>query len=217
MHRFLAIFVFLAAAAVAQTNRGSISGTVTDPSTAVVPGAAVRVTNVGTNELRTTSTAANGTFSVSDLEPVEYRIEISAQGFKKEIVDNVKVDTASVATVNVKLETGSVDTKVTVQASAVMIDTESGTLSNTVNTRQIEDAPLLNRSVLDLALTLPNVTGDAGSVPRLQPDARRRPAHEHEYHVGRHEQYRRLICAHDCELHAGDGAGIYRADVGLLC
>jgi hypothetical protein len=163
MNRFVAIFVFLAAAVFAQTNRGSITGTVTDPSTAVVPGATVKVVNIGTNEPRTVTTAANGTFSVTDLEPVEYRIEIQAQGFKKEIVDHVKVDTASVATVNATLETGSVDTKVTVQASAVMIDTESGTLSNTVTTRQIEDAPLLNRSVLDLALTLPNVSGDAGS------------------------------------------------------
>src|SRR5580700_8422604 len=163
MNRFVAICVLLCATGLAQTNRGSISGTVTDPSTAVVPGATVKVTNMGTNEARTVTTAANGTFSVTDLEPVDYRVEIEAKGFKKEVVDHVKVDTASVATVDVKLETGSVDTKITVQASAVMIDTESGTLSNTVTTRQIEDAPLLNRSVLDLALTLPNVAGDAGS------------------------------------------------------
>jgi hypothetical protein len=163
MNRFVAIFVFTAVAAIAQTNRGGVSGTVTDPSTAVVPGATVKVINQGTNEVRTVTTAGNGTFTVTDLEPVQYRVEIQAQGFKKEVVNDVKVDTASMATVNVKLEAGSVDTKVTVEASAAMIDTESGTLSNTVTTRQIEDAPLLNRSVLDLALTLPNVAGDAGS------------------------------------------------------
>ena len=129
----------------------------------MVPGATVKVTNIGTNQVRTATTAGNGEFSVADLEPVEYRLEISAQGFKKEVIDHVKVDTASIATVNVQLETGSVDTKVTVEASAVMIDTSSGTLSSTVTQRQIEDAPLLNRSVLDLALTLPNVGGDAGS------------------------------------------------------
>src|SRR5580700_5779191 len=163
MNRFVAICVLLCATGLAQTNRGGVSGTVTDPSTAVVPGATVKVINQGTNEVRTVTTAGNGTFTVTDLEPVEYRVEIQAQGFKKEVVNDVKVDTASMATVNVKLEAGSVDTKVTVEASAVMIDTESGTLSNTVTTRQIEDAPLLNRSVLDLALTLPNVAGDAGS------------------------------------------------------
>src|ERR1700693_1816123 len=121
MNRFVAMCVLLCATGLAQTNRGSISGTVTDPSTAVVPGATVKVTNMGTNEARTVTTAANGTFSVTDLEPVDYRVEIEAQGFKKEVVDHVKVDTASIATVKVTLETGSVDTKVTVQASAVMI------------------------------------------------------------------------------------------------
>src|SRR5271155_5392581 len=120
MTRFVAIVMFLASAAFAQTNRGSISGTVTDPSSAVVPGATVKVTNMGTNEARIVTTATNGTLSVTDLEPVDYRVEIEAQGFKKEVVDHVKVDTASIATVRVTLETGSVDTKVTVQASAVM-------------------------------------------------------------------------------------------------
>ncbi len=163
MHRLVAIVLVSAVGAFAQTNRGSIAGTVTDPSSAVVPGAVVKVTNIGTNQVRTVTVAGNGAFSVADLEPVEYRLEITAQGFKKEVIDKIKVDTASIATVNIKLETGSVDTKVTVQASAVMIDTSSGTLSSTVTQRQIEDAPLLNRSVLDLALTLPNVGGDAGS------------------------------------------------------
>ena len=163
MHRLVAISFFLAAAVLAQTNRGSITGTVTDPSNAVVPGATITVTSLGTNQVRTATTSASGAFSVADLEPVEYRVEVSAQGFKKEVIDHVKVDTASIATVNIHLETGSVDTKVTVEASAVMVDTASGTLGGTVTERQIDDAPLLNRSVLDLALTLPNVGGDAGS------------------------------------------------------
>ena len=46
---------------------------------------------------------------MADLEPVEYRLEVSAQGFKKEVIDNIKVDTASIATVNIKMEPGSVD------------------------------------------------------------------------------------------------------------
>src|SRR5271165_935108 len=106
MNRLVAIFLVLAAAVFAQTNRGSIAGTVTDPSNSVVPGATVRVTNIGTNQVRTATTAGNGEFSVADLEPVEYRLEITAQGFKKEVIDNVKVDTASIATVKVQLETG---------------------------------------------------------------------------------------------------------------
>jgi hypothetical protein len=152
-----------AAILVAQTNRGGINGTVSDPSGAVVPNATVTITNVGTNETRKTQTSTIGTFSVQDLEPVVYRIQVEADGFKKEVVENVKVDTATVETVLVKLEAGSVNTQITISANAVMVNTESGTTGSTVTEREIQDVPLLNRSVLDLALTLANVSGDAGS------------------------------------------------------
>jgi hypothetical protein len=146
-----------------QTNRGAISGTVTDQTQSLISGASVTITNLGTNEIRKAMTSQNGTYTVPNLEPVLYRVEVEASGFKKAVVDGIKVDTASTATVNVTLEAGSVETKVTVTAEAPLINTESGTASNTVTQRQIEDAPLVNRSVLDLALTLPNVSGDAGS------------------------------------------------------
>src|ERR1035438_9177374 len=95
MSRLVAMVLLASAALFAQTNRGSISGTVTDASAATVPGATVKITNLGTNEVRNSTTSSNGTFTVSDLEPVEYRIEVSAKGFKETVVDHVKVDTAS--------------------------------------------------------------------------------------------------------------------------
>ncbi len=146
-----------------QTNRGGIAGTVTDQSQAVVANATVTITNAGTNEVRTAKTAGNGTYAVANLEPVTYQIKVELPGFKTEVIKDVKVDTAETSSVNIMLQTGSVDTKVTVEANATMIDTQSGTASNTITEQQIQDAPLLNRSVLDLALTLPNVSGDAGS------------------------------------------------------
>ena len=156
---FFLCAVFLAA----QTNRGAISGTVMDPSGAVIPGATVTVTSVGTQQTRRVTTSNLGTFTVQDLEPVTYKVTVEAQGFKKEVIEGVKVDTASTASVNVSLETGTVETQVTVSADVVMVNTESGNSSSTINERQIQDVPLQNRSVLDLALTLPNVSGDAGS------------------------------------------------------
>ena len=163
MVRSVAMFIVLTSALVAQTNRGSISGTVTDATGASVPGASVTVTSLGTNEVRHAKTAENGTYSILDLEPVTYRIEVESSGFKKASIDSVKLDTSTNATVNVRLETGSIDTKVTVEAEAVAVDTSSGTSSSTITERQIQDVPLVNRSVLDLAMTLPNVAGDAGS------------------------------------------------------
>src|SRR5579872_3463610 len=163
MRRLVAILSLTALSLFAQTNRGSITGTVMDASKAVIAGASVTITNNGTNEKRKATTSDIGVYSVLDLEPVTYTVEVEIQGFKKAVINDVKVDTASVATVNVTLEPGSVDTKVTVSAEATMITTDSGTASNTITERQIDDAPLVNRSVLDLALTLPNVSGDAGS------------------------------------------------------
>src|SRR5215469_9426087 len=163
MNRLVAIALWSAFSVFAQTNRGSINGTVTDQTGGVIAGASVTVTNRGTNEVRKVTTSDTGAFSVPNLEPVTYQLEAESQGFKKQVVKDIKVDTASNTTVNVTLQAGSVDTAVTVTAESTSIDTQSGTSSNTVNERQIQDVPLLNRSVLDLAMTLPNVSGDAGS------------------------------------------------------
>src|SRR6201991_2917937 len=158
------VFVIICAAVVfGQTNRGAISGSVLDQNGGAVPGATVTVTNIGTNQSSKVSTSSTGTYSVSSLEPVTYRVVVEATGFKKAILESVKVDTASVASANVTLETGAVAETVTVNSDAPLISTESGTTSQTIGERQLRDLPLNNRSVLDLAVTAPNVTGDAGS------------------------------------------------------
>jgi hypothetical protein len=147
----------------AQTNRGSISGTVKDQSGGMIAGASITVVNAGTNETRHLKSTAQGEFTVTDLEPVMYNITVEAQGFKKELIRSVKVDTASVASIVATLQPGSISTEITVTAEAATVNTESGTTSATITQREIRDAPLVNRSVLDLALTLPNVSGDAGT------------------------------------------------------
>src|SRR5436190_24329545 len=97
----------------AQTNRGGITGTVFDPAGAAVPGAAVTVTNAGTNQKIVGKTSGAGSYNMPSLEPVVYRIEVEAPGFRKKLVDNVKVDTASIVTVDIKLETGTLASEVT--------------------------------------------------------------------------------------------------------
>ncbi len=222
MSRLVALALLASAAVLGQTNRGSISGTVTDPSGGAVPGAAIKVTNLGTNEVRNTTSSSAGSFTVTDIEPVKYKLEVSAPGFKVAVVNEIKVDTATVASVAIKLETGSVETKVTVQAQAVMVNTDSGTLSSTITERQIDDAPLLNRSVLDLALTLPNVAGDAGSEDPVLVSVTPCPGCNLTIGGGRplqfldpgrrQQQHRRQPRAHHRQLHPRDGPGIHRAD-----
>ncbi len=147
----------------AQSNKGGISGTVFDQNGAVVPGATVVITDLGTLKTITVTTSESGSYALRLLDPVTYSVRVEAQGFKKAIRENVKVDTATVVTVDMSLETGSVGETVTISSEAPLINTESATTTQTISERQIQDIPLNNRSVLDLAVTVPNVTGDAGS------------------------------------------------------
>jgi len=149
----------------AQTNRGGISGTVFDPQGAVVPDATITVINVGTNQKFTTKTTNSGAYVFSNLDPVTYRVEVETPGFRKAVYEGVKVDTATTVTRNVNLLPGSVATIISVEAQAPLMNTESGTQSQTITARQMQEAPLFNRSVLDLALTAPNVSGTAPPRP----------------------------------------------------
>ena len=155
--------ILCAAHAAAQTNKGAIDGTVTDTSGAVIPGATVTVVNLGTGETFRTVTSDRGTFSFPILDPVEYRITVELQGFKPAEVNRIKVDTATPATANVKLEVGQLSDEVTVTATRPLVNTSSGTPGQTITERQIVETPLNNRSVLDLALTVANVSGAAGT------------------------------------------------------
>ena len=152
-----AVFAF------AQTNRGGISGTVFDKTGAVVPGAVVTITNVGTNRSQRLTTSEEGAYTATALEPVVYSITVEAQGFKKSAVNSIKVDTAVTTTVNITLEPGAVETIVNIVAEGALINAESGTPGQTITERQIRDLPLNNRSVLDLVLTVGNVSGVAGT------------------------------------------------------
>ena len=157
------VFIIVALSLSAQTNRGSIVGTITDNTGAIIPGAIVTVTNVGTNQSQKVTTSNDGAYSVTLLDPVVYRITVEAQGFKKTIIKDVKVDTAATITANVSLELGEVTNEVTISAETPLMNSEKGAISQTISERQLQDIPLNNRSVLDLAVTIPNVSGDAGS------------------------------------------------------
>ena len=164
--RFTRIFIFillLTATIIGQTNKGGITGTVTDAKGAPIPGATVTVTNAGTNQKVVIVTSDEGSFSANTLDPVVYNVAVEATSFKKALVEKVKVDTATVSTVNVMLEAGNISEQVTIQADLQTVNTESGTTSQTITERQLRDLPLNNRSVLDLAATMPNVAGDPGS------------------------------------------------------
>ena len=179
----LAVVLLLAVAVAGQTNRGGISGTVMDINGAAIPNATVTITNVGTNQKATLQTSEDGAFSANSLDPVVYNVTVEAPGFKRSVVEAVKVDTAVIVPVDVILQAGAVDEQVTVLADSPLLNAESGATSSTVTERQIRDIPLFNRSVLDLAATAPacNITSTgtmtavstltASTTERLNPGA----------------------------------------------
>lgn len=132
-----------------------ISGTITDPNGAVISGARIVVKSSATGlELKATS-AANGTFTIPAVATGVYTVTIEAQGFKKTVVQDVKVDTATPATVNATLEIGAATESVVIQGGGEVLQTQSANISTTITGRQITETPLTSRDALDLVLLLP--------------------------------------------------------------
>src|SRR4051812_34767786 len=96
----LCAFAF-ALTTVAQSNKGTITGTITDPNGAVVKEAKVTVTNVATGESREVTTGDEGTYTIPALDPGIYKVEVMAQGFSPSVINEVKLDTASRQAVDV--------------------------------------------------------------------------------------------------------------------
>jgi hypothetical protein len=141
-----------AASAFAQSNAGSLNGTVVDQSGAVVANATVVITDNGTNKERTLQTSGEGTFTVPQLEVGTYTVKITAAGFKSYTATQLKIDVAQPYTLNVALEPGGVTENVTVVAGTDIINSADAQLSTTVSQRQIVELPLNGRNPLSLIL-----------------------------------------------------------------
>src|SRR5579872_244430 len=116
----------------AQTTTGSIVGTVTDPSGAVIGGAAITITNIGTNiSVKTTSDSA-GNFVVTPLEVGHYSVAVEAPGFKKSVRSDVPVNVQDRVRVDAALEVGAVTDTVEVAGSAPLLQTDTSYLGQVV-------------------------------------------------------------------------------------
>ena len=153
----LLALIVSAAAALAQSSSGSLNGTITDPGGASVSGARVTVRNNATGAERDTTSKEDGSFVFPTLERGIYTVTVEAAGFKKSVAQEVVVETASPAQVNIGLEIGSVGETVTVTAAQEVINATTSTLTNVINTRQVQDLPLPTRNPLDLAGLQPGV------------------------------------------------------------
>src|SRR5262245_7666813 len=145
------------AAALAQQETATIAGTVTDATGAVVPRAAVIVTNVQTGISVRTETTDAGTYVVPSLRPGEYSIAVEGQGFQKTRRTGVTLQIAQVARIDVTLQTGALSEAVEVVAATPLLDTLTSSRGSVIDQKKIVDLPLNGRDYNQLALLSPGV------------------------------------------------------------
>jgi Carboxypeptidase regulatory-like domain len=151
---------------IAQNNKGSIIGTVKDPSDAVIPNAKVVVTNNATGENRVITSGDSGDFFVTNLEPGNYKVSVEASGFKKLVFASVTVQTNARVPVEAKFTevTGAGDNVVTISAdSSPVVESETSARGDVITGREVTDLPIGQRNFTVLAALSPGVTRPTGS------------------------------------------------------
>jgi Carboxypeptidase regulatory-like domain/TonB dependent receptor/TonB-dependent Receptor Plug Domain len=164
--RFLAIFIFLAAVSLsAQTFRGTILGSVTDSSGAVVAGAKVKVKNTGTGLERTTESGGDGSYSAPELPIGTYSVTVTQAGFETFLANGVTVDVASERRVDVVLKTGQISTRVEVSGDLLpQVETTSAELGGTLTADTIENLPVNGRDYQKLIYLNPGIAGSPDQI-----------------------------------------------------
>src|SRR5215472_13166174 len=146
--------VLLVPSVSAQVFYGSIVGAVTDPSGAAVPNAAVNITNANTGQARDTKTDSGGRYSLPDVQAGSYVVKITAPGFRPIERTGVAVTINTVTRVDAALEVGQVSEQVTVEASAVTLQTDKADVHTEITDQAIQSLPLSNyrnyQSLIDL-------------------------------------------------------------------
>src|SRR6185437_10389624 len=165
----LAVLVCSFHCAYGQNGFGTILGTVHDQSGAAVPGAAVAVTNLGTNVSQTVKSGQDGNYTVVNLIPGEYRVRIELQGFDTAVITGLTLLVNRELRADATLRPGAVQTSVEVQASGALIQTDSSTVGKVVENKQIVDLPLVSRNFMQLTTLSPaTVTDNSGTLGNEQ-------------------------------------------------
>src|ERR1700682_356916 len=140
-----------AMSAFAQVPTGTVEGTVKDSQGLSVPGATVTLTNEGTARTETATTSSHGGFHFTHINFGVYRVDVSKAGFKISIVNGIKLDASTEYSVPpITLEVGAVTDTVTIEADANLVRTAGAELTETVERKQIEDLPILDRNPINL-------------------------------------------------------------------
>ncbi len=137
---------------------GEITGLVTDPSGAIIPGARVTVTNDNTNAARSTTTNEAGVYSVPSLSPGMYSARAEADGFQSVVRTGIGLQVQQTARINFEMTVGQVAEVIEVSGGAPLMTTEDATVGSVIENRRIVELPLNGRSYLQLVALSPNVS-----------------------------------------------------------
>ena len=143
MRHFSVFFLLYAVTGFAQSDRGTITGTISDPAGAVVASAAIEARNTDTGAVYPVASSGTGNYTIVELPAGTYELTVTAPGFKKFIRLGLTVQAAQTIRVDAALDVGSATEAVTINAEAPLLKTESGELSQTIETRVMDELPLL--------------------------------------------------------------------------
>ena len=161
---FVLVLAFVPTTLFAQgSDRGTLVGTVTDPSGAVVPGVKITVDNADTGASRSVDSGAVGYYSFPNLPVGDYAVKAEAEGFKQAVVENIRMEVGATFRADISLEVGELATQVTVEAASTpLLKTESAEVAHVVEQRRVVDLPLNGRDFQQLVLLTPGAVNVAG-------------------------------------------------------
>ncbi|HTS35033.1 MAG TPA: carboxypeptidase-like regulatory domain-containing protein [Candidatus Solibacter sp.] len=161
----VAVVVCLGAASLAQSTFGTMLGTVTDNSGAVMPNVQIRITNQGENTSRDVLSDAQGNYEAGNMKEGIYSITVQAAGFREVVIKNIRLTARQIVRTDLKLVVGAATENVTVEANAELVNTESEAISTSITSTEVLNLPANYRgagstSPYNLLAFLPGVTGD---------------------------------------------------------
>ncbi len=152
----------LALGVLAQSNRGRISGQVTDSSGAVIPGAKVTIENTGTHVARNLETNTDGNYVATDIEPGIYSVKAEASNFKSVVREKVQVEVANEIKIDFQLQPGAVSEVIEVKDVVPLTETSNAVLNGVLSNKAINELPLQGRDFQNLLPLHPGVQRDPG-------------------------------------------------------
>ena len=168
MKRLVCVFSIVLTAAFAQSERGNITGVVTDSTGAPIASVPVAITNQATNTVSRVTTTSTGEYNAPNLSPGTYQVEVSAPGFRTFVERSLVVTAGATVRADAQLQVGQLSESVQVQAQAIQMQTEDAKISTAVQNKLVDELPLVVggalRSPFDLVSTVAEAKGSGNAL-----------------------------------------------------